>query len=152
MPCAICENWIPRESQVYRAEKNADGDGGTVYILRGIDGTEKFRVATLDVATISETLAVRAYKIEIMEKFGLVHIRAEILRWRLCEASPPPRYIKKVSFVNHGLYMDQWYFICEKCRDKDSRLEDYTNINFEGAPSTASEDEDDRDSVYNFRN
>ena len=31
-------------------------------------------------------------------------------------------------------------------------LEDYTNINFEGAPSTASEDEDDRDSVYNFRN
>ena len=123
-------------------EENVDGDGRTVYILRSIDGTEKFRVATLDVATISETLAVRDYRIEIMETFGLVHIRAEILRWRLCEASPPPRYIKKVSFVNHGLYMDQWYFICEKCRDQNPQWENYTNINCEGAESTASEDED----------
>ena len=108
MPCAICENWIPSESQVYRAEKNADGDGRTVYILRSIDGTEKFRVATLDVATVSETLAVRDYKIEIMEKFGLVRIRGETLRWWLCEASPPPHFIKRVSW-------NKWYFICEKC-------------------------------------
>ena len=68
MPCAICENWIPSESQVYTAEKNVDGDGGTVYILRTLDGTEQFRVATLDVETLSETLAVRACNIEIMEE------------------------------------------------------------------------------------
>ena len=68
MPCAICENFISSESQVYTAEKNVDGDGGTVYILRTLDGTEQFRVATLDVETLSETLAVRACNIEIMEE------------------------------------------------------------------------------------
>ena len=140
MPCAICENWIPSESQVYTAEKNVDGDGRTVYILRTLDGTEKFRVATLDVETVSETLAVRAYNIEIMEKERVVHIRAETLRWRLCEASPPPHYIKMVSLDEME---NQWYFICEKCRDEDPRLEDYTNINYEGFASSGSEDEDD---------
>ena len=144
MPCAICENWIPSESQVYTAEKNADGDGRTVYILRTIDGTEKFRVATLDKWTISKTLAVRMINIVIMEEGKFVHIGAETLRWRRCEASPPPRGIKTVS-------LDKWYFICEKCRDSDPLLEGYPNINSDGEPSTASEDEASSDSevVYN---
>ena len=113
-------------------------------------GTEKFRVATLDVETISETLAVRDSNIEIMEKFGLVRIRGETLRWWLCEASPPPHFIKTV-------WLDKWYFICEKCRDDDPRLEGYSNINSDGEPSTASEDEASSDSelvynVFDFRN
>ena len=127
MPCAICENWIPSESQVYRAEKNADGDGRTVYILRSIDGTEKFRVATLDVETISKTLQVRGKRIEITTSQNVVHIRAEELRWRLCEMWPLYqngfRSIMAASPHQSNPYAC-WYFICEKCRDKDSRLED----------------------------
>ena len=97
MPCAICEHWIPSESQVYTAEKNVDGDGRTVYILRTLAGTEKFRVATLDVETISKTLAVRNYRIQIMKEAKLLNIMAEILLWRYCEVDPPPSYIKKYS-------------------------------------------------------
>ena len=80
MPCAICERFIPSESQVYQVEENVDGDGRTVYILRTLAGTEKFRVATLDVETISKTLAVRDYRIRIMEKGKVVRIIAEELR------------------------------------------------------------------------
>ena len=85
MPCAICERFIPSEDQVYQVEENVDGDGRTVYILRTLAGTEEFRVATLDVETISKTLAVRNYRIKIMnlEKQKLLQITAEILLWQV---------------------------------------------------------------------
>ena len=95
MPCAICENWIPSESQVYRAEKNADGDGRTVYILRTLAGTEEFRVATLDVETISKTLAVRDYRIKIMKKAkAIAHNSREIAMVELRGGTPSVLYQK----------------------------------------------------------
>ena len=99
MPCEICERFIPSEGQVYQVEENVDGDGRTVYILRTLAGTEKFRVATLDVETISKTLAVRDYRIKIIKKQKLLNITAEKLLWR-----------------HQGV---DWYFICEKCRDEE---------------------------------
>ena len=150
MPCANCEHWIPSECKVYQVEENVDGDGRTVYILRTLAGTEKCSVETLDVETISKTLAVREYRIKIMQNGKALHIIEEKLHWRYCEADPPPSYIKKYSHDWFpGMY---WFFICEKCRDVDPNLEYYTNINFEGNPSTGSEEEDDRDSVNSFRN
>ena len=152
MPCAICGCFIPSENQVYTVGEIVGGDGRTVYILRTMAGTEKFRVATLDVETISKTLALRDYRIKIMEeeKGQALCIIPEKLRWRHCWKDPPPSYIKTYSHDWFpGMY---WYFICEKCRDADPDWEEYTNINFEGNPSSGSEDEDDRDSVYNFRN
>ena len=89
MPCAICERFIPSEGQVYQVEENVDGDGRTVYILRTLAGTEKFRVATLDVETISKTLAVRDYRIKIMKKQKLLNITAEKLLWRYRGVEPP---------------------------------------------------------------
>ena len=144
MPCAICEHWIPSESQVYTVEENVDGDGRTVYILRTLAGTEKFRVATLDVETISKTLQVRGKRIEITTSQNVVHIRAEELRWRLCEMWPLPQNgfrSTKVVSANQSNPDACWYFICEKCRDKNPEWENYTNINCEGAESTASDDE-----------
>ena len=89
MPCEICERFIPSEGQVYQVEENVDGDGRTVYILRTLAGTEKCRVATLDVETISKTLAVREYRIKIMKKEKALRIIEEKLHWRYCEADPP---------------------------------------------------------------
>ena len=137
MPCAICERFISSEGQVYQVEENVDGDGRTVYILRTLAGTEKFRVATLDVETISKTLAVRDYRIKIVKKQKLLHITAEKLLWWNCEVEPPPSYIKKYS----SDWFEYWYFICEKCRDEDSFWEPYTNINYEGHASSGSSDE-----------
>ena len=144
MPCAICESFIPSEDQVYTVGEIVDGDGRTVYILRTMAGTEKFRVATLDVETISKTLALRDYRIKIMEKGKVVCIIAEELRWRYCEAEQLPDYIKKASCD----CFKYWYFICEKCRYEDPDWEHYPNINYEGIASSGSEDaEDDSDSM-----
>ena len=96
MPCAICERFISSEGQVYQVEENVDGDGRTVYILRTLAGTEKFRVATLDVKTISKTLAVRNYRIQIMKEAKLLNIMAEILLWRYCEVDPPSVLYQKI--------------------------------------------------------
>ena len=144
MPCAICERFISSEGQVYQIEEKVDGDGRTVYILRTLAGTEKFRVATLDVETISKTWQVRGKRIEITTSQNVVHIRAEELRWRLCEMWPLHQngYLSMIVVSAHQSNPNAcWYFICEKCRDKNPEWENYTNINCEGAESTASDDE-----------
>ena len=122
MPCAICEHWIPSESQVYTDEENVDGDGRTVYILRTLGGTEKCRVATLHAEAISETLAVPDYFIKVMKNAKGVHILAETLQWRLYddETCWQPHLIKSVSLDK---WYNKWYFICEKCSVKVRRMQ-----------------------------
>ena len=145
MPCSNCCCWIPNESRVYTAQENTDDDGHTVYVLLGSDGTERFRVATLDVETISKTMQVRGKRIEITTSQNVVHIRAEELRWRLCEMWPLHQNGFRsmiVASAHQSKPYACWYFICEKCRDQNPQWENYTNINCEGAESTASEDED----------
>ena len=119
------------------AAESTDDDGLTAYILRGLDGEEKLRVPTLDVATVSRTLAVRGERVVITGV--VVHIRAEMLRWRVCEAWPPPFFIKCVSAYH---VRATWFFICENCRDVNPNFAEYTNINFEGVASTASSEAD----------
>ena len=124
MPCSICSDWIANESRVYTFQMSSDDDGHAVYVLRSLDGTERFRVATLDVETIAKTLEVRDKRIEIKISEKVVHIRAEILKWQLCEMYPLHqngfRSIQTVSAnaANHSNPNACWYFVCEKCRDK----------------------------------
>ena len=154
MPCSKCSHWIAEESQVYTVDivqKSSDDDGDTCYVLRSLDGTERFRVATLDVETISKTLQVRGKRIEITTSQNVVHIRAEELRWRLCEMWPLHQngYLSMIVVSAHQSNPNAcWYFICEKCRDKNPEWENYTNINYEGAESTASEDENSEDENF----
>ena len=109
MPCFVCCCWIPEESRVYTADETTGDDGLNVYILRSLDGAERFRVATLDVETVSSTLVVDNYRVLVTGR--VVQIRAKLLRWRLHKED----CIFTKASANPENVNESWYFICEKC-------------------------------------
>ena len=149
MPCSICRRWIPAEGDVYTANGSSAFGGVESFILRSLDGAEMVSVAKLDVDSVSRELAVRKERVEITSdavpsgflladpSSGVVHIRAEALRWRRCEAEPCnyPPFIHLVSWCFTNDTWQAWYFICDSCRDSNTHLEHYSHINFNGEQS-----------------
>jgi hypothetical protein len=149
MPCAICTNWIANEDRVYTVELTGDGRDYALFTLSGEVARHvpsqiyEEAVRGTSLAGLAQILQVRQSRIQI--HLHVVQIRAEDIRWRLCEANPPPHYIRVTSPSTYSTE-HTWYFICESCRHEQPSFEDHTNINVEGSPSTASEDleEDDQ--------
>ena len=93
---------------------------------------------------VATALGVEVYRVILHFNFTeevMVQVRGEWLRWKKCEMSPPPDYLKHVTYGSvrnaHGVF----FFYCESCRREQIHLNGYENINGEGDASTASESE-----------
>ena len=104
---------------------------------------------------VTSLLEVQRYRVVIHcdpvnASMAIAQIKGEWLRWNLCEAQPPPSYCQRVTWSSlagwnkpQTFYLEpqQFYFICETCQCNNPRWRGYTNINVEGAQSTATSDQ-----------
>ena len=152
MPCAFCCEWVDSRHRSYTL--CWDADSGTVEMTSLgcnfiCESSASFFGNTC--ASVCEAVAslfeVQRYRVVIHcdpvnASMAIAQIKGEWLRWRLCEAEPPPSYCQRVTWSHSADGAPQcFYFICEKCQRNSPRWRGYTNINFEGAQSTATCDQ-----------
>ena len=179
MPCGLCERWIEEEPliQLYWDGGGVEGrrlSGDRLFVL-AMEYTSNGFAAARDLEDFVAALwCVERYRVHadgwLPFKFdwrpAVVRIRAEWLRWCICEdggvgrlvwVAALGRQIRGVGPIMGGHYRFRaashlpkcityanarpWYFICEACQ-RERRQEDagwsYENINVDGGASTAS--------------
>ena len=123
--------------------------GEVLFVLELLPSTEQGYLRR-EVAT---ALGVEVYRVILHSNFTeeiMLQVLGEWLRWRQCEMSPPPEYLKHVTYGSvrnaHGVF----FFYCESCRREQIHLDGYENINCEGNASTASESDADLSRLLDF--
>ena len=152
LSCALCCEWVDSLHRSYTL--CWDADRGTVEMTSLGGNLIRESLASFfgnSCASVCEAvtslLEVQRYRVVIHcdpvnASMASAQIKGEWLRWRMCEAETPPSYCQRVTW-SHSAFDTWlcWYFICEKCQRNNPRWRGYTNINFEGAESTATSDQ-----------